>query len=90
MGWSKVKDPQATRLAEWDWTSWLGTGETILTATVTPDTGITVSSVTHNDTTVTCTVAGGTAGMTYRIVCHVTTTAGQQDDDTLTIRVRDR
>lgn len=89
MGWSKVKDPDATRQAEWDWTSWLSEGETITTATVTPPTGITVTGVTHDGTTVTCKLSGGTAGERYDVVCHITTSSGQQEDDTLRVTVRD-
>ena len=90
MGFSAVQDPQAVIQRTFDWTSWLSDGETITTATVTADTGFTVANVTHDDTTVTFTGSGGTAGQRYKITCHVVTTAGEENDKTLTIDIADR
>lgn len=88
MGFQAVQDPQAVKQHTFDWSSWLGTGETITTATVVADTGLTVSAVTHDTTTVTFKLNGGTLGERYKVVCHITTSAGQQDDDTLNVTIR--
>lgn len=90
MGFQAVQDPQAVIQRTFDWSAWLSTGETITSATVTADTGFTVSGVTHDDTTVTFFGEGGTVGERYKVTCHVVTTAGEENDDTLTIRVIER
>jgi len=89
---SWLADPQAVLDYEWDWSSWLDTAnnETILSHTITSDPGITVNSHTATSTTVTVWLTGGTVGTRYAIVCHITTSAGRQDDRTIKIVVQDR
>lgn len=85
-----IKDPQATLDYVVNWASWLADSETITAATVTASTGITVNSSSHDDDTVTFWLSGGTDGTDYTVTCHVTTSAGRQDDRTTRIRVRQR
>lgn len=80
------KDPNATLDYSEDWTLWLA-GDTISSLSITATAGITVNSQT---TTFPCSVvtvwlAGGTPPNSYSIVFHITTTAGRQDDRTITI-----
>jgi hypothetical protein len=85
-----VKDPQAVLDYTVDWTDWLVTGDTITSHTVTVPAGITEDSSTDTDTAVTAWISGGTAGTRYDVVYHITTTAGRQDDRTITLTVQNR
>lgn len=86
------KDPSAVLDYKWDWSSWLAAGETITTADVDlPPDGLTLDrEVGHDTTSVTAWLAGGTVGKNYRVTAHITTSAGREDDRSLTIKVRDR
>lgn len=84
-----IKDPQAKLDYKWDWTAWLA-GDTIASATVTGPDGITISDVSHDTTTVTAWVAGGTLKTRYGLVCHVVTAGGREDDRTLTLQIEDK
>lgn len=90
MGFQAVQDPSAKIQRTFNWVDWLGAGETISSATVTADTGFIITSVTHDTTTVTFTGSGGTAGQRYKIICHVITSSGEENDDTLTVLVLDQ
>lgn len=35
-------------------------------------------------------LSGGTAGMDYRLTCHIVTTAGDEDDQTVTVACREK
>jgi hypothetical protein len=83
-----IKDPNAVLDYEWDWTNWLTNGDTILSATITPDTGITLDSTTVNALTVVGWFSGGTEGVGYAAVCHITTVQGRVDDRTIYLACR--
>jgi hypothetical protein len=87
-------DPDADLDYGYDWSSWLDTGETLLNSvwTVTYGTAdeVTLHDDTHDDTTTTVWVDGGTLGRHYKITNHVVTSAGRADDRSHTIKVRDR
>lgn len=97
-----IKDPDAVLDYYWDWAAttnnssdngdWLESGETISTYTVTADTGLTKDSdeKTNSDTTIKAWFSGGTVGTEYDVVCHIVTSAGREDDRTITIRVEER
>lgn len=87
-----VKDPSAVLDYSIDWTKWLTVGvggDTIIASTWTPETGITVGSggfapsLTPTKTTVW--LSGGTAGVTYKCVNHITTAGGRQTDMSILI-----
>ena len=91
-----LKDPSAVLDYRFDWralangygtANWLATGETIIDTTVTADAGITVdsSSVVSDDTAVVVWLSGGTVGGRQRVTCHIVTSAGREDDRTITI-----
>ena len=96
-----IKDPDAVLDYKFDWAAatngtgesdYLQSGETISDHTITATTGITVdsSSITDSNTSVTVWLSGGTAGIDYSIVCHITTSAEREDDRTIFIRVEQR
>lgn len=99
----KTKDPDAVLDYKFDWagltngeegaiSDWLDEDETIATYTLTPDDGLVVDShdLTDNDTSVTYWLSGGTAGQSYRVVNHIVTSAGREEDRTMIIEVRER
>ena len=76
----------------WDWTAWLGTGETVTAAVVTVPTGLTKSQ-TETFTAggvVTVWLTGGTVGVGYRPTCRITTNKGRTDERSFLLRVADR
>lgn len=69
------KDPDAVLNYSIDWTDWLdglSLGGSSWTR-ATGSTGITVDASTYTTTKATLYVSGGTAGETYRIINHITT-----------------
>lgn len=80
------KDPNAILDYENDWSAWLD-GDTITASTWTAPTGITATTSSNTTTTATVWLSGGTIGETYKVVNHITTTAGRQDDRSLVIRM---
>jgi hypothetical protein len=86
-----TKDPNAVLDYSEDWTDWLA-GDTISALSITATAGITVQSqtVTFPCSIVWVWLAGGTASYSYDIVFHITTTAGRQDDRTITINCLSR
>jgi hypothetical protein len=98
-----IKDPAATLDYVFDWaprtnarrwarSDWLEAGETIDTATVTAESGLTVDSsgITDTDTSVTAWLSGGTADTDYEVVCQIVTSEGRTDERTITVKVRNR
>jgi hypothetical protein len=85
-----VKSPAAILDYEFDWSTWIPTGDTISAVTFTGSSGITVETspaVSHTNSTATAWVGGGTAGQTYTLSCQITTTAGRVDVRTQSINV---
>ena len=85
-----IKDPDAVLDYQFNWASWLPSGDTIASVTVTADTGLVVDSSTSTSDTVTAWLSGGTAGVNYRVTCRIVTSGGRLDDRTATIKVRQR
>ena len=83
------KDPDAVLDYAVDWEDWLG-GDTIASSSWTVPAGITKDSDTHDDTTATVWVSGGAAGETYRLVNHIETAAGREEDRSIFIVVKQR
>ena len=88
-----LKDPDAilTYLLDWDapGDSWLG-DDTISTAAFTVPAGLTKVSEGNTSTTARVRLSGGVAGEVYTVRCHVTTTAGDQDDRSFRVIMRER
>lgn len=87
---SYIKDPDAVLDYQWDWATWLPAGDTITSATVTAETGLTVSSKTNTTTAVTSWLSGGIVGESYNVTCRVVTADGRTDDRTITIIVQEQ
>lgn len=90
MSLSNLKDPSAVLDWMFDWTDWLASGETIISHTITVDTGITNDSSTEDDGKVTVWLSGGTAGENYKVACLIETSAGRTDERTIWIKVVNR
>lgn len=85
------KDPAAILPFAIDWTDWeVGEADTITDATWTVPTALTKETELFADGIATVWLSGGTAGVTYECVCHVTTSGGREDERTLRIRVENR
>lgn len=99
---ARLKDPAAVLDYVFDWktstnrskgTDWLGSSETIASATVTVASGdVTVDSdgLTDTNTSVTAWISGGTAGTDAEVTCQIVTSDSRTDERTLTLRVRNR
>lgn len=87
-----VKDPQALLDYAVDWSPWLGAGETISTAVVTVDAGLTKDrpETAASSGLVTVWISGGSDGDTYSVNFHITTSQGRTDERSIHIRVRNR
>lgn len=84
------KDPSAVLDWKFNWTNWLSAAETISSATVTVESGLTKDSQSNDTSTVTVWLSGGTLGETYEVTCRVTTNQGRTDERTIGIRMTDR
>ena len=82
-----IKDPDAVLDYSINWSTWLVTGDTIVTSTWTADTGITIDSDSNTTTATTVWLSGGTAGESYGVTNHIVTDDGREDDRTITILV---
>jgi len=86
-----VHDPQAKLDYSWSWVSWLASTETITAQTVTGPTGVTVSGVAQTAGVVTAwIVAPGPFTGAVPLVCHIVTSAGREDDRTISLTVTAR
>lgn len=90
MSLSNIKDPSAVLDWMFDWTDWLASGETIISHTITVDTGITKDTSTEAAGKVTVWLSGGTAGENYKVACLIETSAGRTDERTIWIKVVNR
>jgi hypothetical protein len=87
-----LKDPAAVLDYKFDWAAWLlADADTIVSHTVTADTGLTVasSSITDSGTSVTAWLSGGTHNTDYSVVCQIVT-ATRTDERTIRIYVRNQ
>lgn len=86
------RDPDSVLPFTWDWSDWLAAfpddpTPTIDAHSIDADDGITVESSSHDDTSVTAVISGGTAGSTYSVTCRVTLDTGTPYVDERTIRL---
>lgn len=85
-----IKDPDAVLDYLVDWSEWLADAETIDTSTILVETGITKDSDTHDTTSATVWLSGGTLGETYEITNRIVTNQGRTDDRTILIYIAAR
>jgi hypothetical protein len=84
------KDPSDILDYEWDWSDWLETSETIVSASWTVPTGITQTDTDVGSTTATLWLSGGTAGTTYEVACKIVTSMDRTAERSCRILVEDR
>lgn len=74
-----------------DFTSWLGTSDTVNSAVASADTGITLGAteITSGGKNVKQWVRGGTANTNYKITITATTTAGRVKEAEFVVKVRE-
>jgi len=87
---SFTKDPDANLDYVFDWSSWLETGETISSHTITVDTGLTKGLDSELSGQVVVWLSGGTIGETYQVACEITTSLGRIDERTVEINIQNR
>jgi hypothetical protein len=87
---SFTKDPDATLDYAYNWASWLAEGETISSASVIVQAGITLDSESNTTTTTTAWLSGGSLNETYQVTFRVTTSAGRTDDRSIRVLILDR
>lgn len=82
------KDPDARLDYRFDFVDFLETGETI-TDQVVVASGCTVESfgTVDNGTAVVAWISGGTLGTVVHATCHITTSAGRQNDGTIILNI---
>jgi len=84
-----VKDTEAVLDYVFDWSSWLDTGETISSYTMTVPTGITEGTGSYATSQasgrVTVWLSSGVAGTEYAVECKIVTSAGRTDERTMLI-----
>ena len=85
-----IHDPESVLDYNVDWNTWLQAGETISSSSVTVPSGITKNSDNNALGIQTAWMTGGTRGTRYALVFHITTSAGRQEDRTLTLSVQDK
>lgn len=85
-----VMDPQAVLDFAFDWSGWLAGAETIIAQTVVATAGLTVATVTQSTGVVTAWLSAGTVDTTVTVTCHITTSAGRQDDRSIYVTVLNR
>jgi len=87
-----IADPGAVLDYVMDWTSWLSVGETISASSWVVGTGITQTTPAPSFTTTKATIwlTGGTAGTTYTVTNHITTSAGRQNERSFTVEAIER
>lgn len=82
-------DPGAVEDYVWNWADWLGS-ETLSTATLTAEDGLTATVQSTGTSTVTMRLAGGTAGARYRVTAHATSSAGREQSRSVIVVCDDR
>lgn len=87
-----TKDPDAALDYGFDWSAWLQTGETITnSAWSVDDDSLTIDSDTHDDTSTTVWLSGGTVrSYPYTVTNRITTSAGRIDDRSFQVYVAER
>lgn len=84
------KDPDAKVNYDWDFSRWLGTGETISSYSF-PDFPAALTNEGDSETSgvVTMLISGGVVNTSYDLTCRITTNAGQIEDKTFTLPVQE-
>lgn len=88
-----TKDPDAVLDYSIDWSDWLPDTDTITASTYTVASdaadAVVVDDSSFTTTTTTVWLTGGVVGTKYTVTNHITTSAGRQDDRSLTISIKE-
>jgi hypothetical protein len=84
------KDPSDEVWKTVDWSEWLASGETIASVAWTVPTGLTQAAASNTSTLAKIKLSGGTAGVTYRVACKVTTSLPQVCERSFLVTCKDR
>lgn len=85
------KDPASVLYYEMVWSDWLGEGEAINSQTASStDPDITIDEITQAQGIVRFKVGGGVTGKRVLVTVEISTSAGQTDQRTILIPIRDR
>ncbi|MCU0948345.1 MAG: hypothetical protein MUF47_08860 [Porphyrobacter sp.] len=86
------KDPDAALDYQMNWAAWLAEGETITVKEINATEGLTVSlaRIMAGGKTVAWRLSGGVADTDAFVTIRITTSAGQRDDRTIRVPVRQR
>jgi hypothetical protein len=82
------KDPDAEVFYEWDFTNWLGVGETISSYTFPGfPAALTNESDSEASGVVQMKISGGADGTSHDLTCRIVTSAGQTEDRTFNLPI---
>lgn len=88
-----TKDPNAKLDYPFNWAAWLPYGDAIASVSYVVEAGLALASSpapSFSDTVATPFLEGGTVGMTYSVVCRITTAVGRIQDQTIYIYIADQ
>jgi hypothetical protein len=86
-----IKDPNGIIDYTVRWTSWLGTGDTISSSSWIMPAGDIVQVATSNSTVdAVIRLASGTVGQLYEITNRIITANGEQNDQTISVLIRNK
>lgn len=83
------KNPDAKLDYTLDWEEWLD-GDIIQSSTWELDPGLTLESATYEDPKTTLWLSGGGAGERYKVINHIITADGREDERSFTVLVGER
>ena len=85
-----IKDPDAVLDYSIEWSKWLA-GDQIQTSDWSvSDPAVVAANDSNTATRTTVWISGGTAGQSYTVSNHITTSGGRTDDRSFVIQVQDR
>jgi len=87
---TRIKDPDANLYYGFDWTDWLGSGDSISSVVWTITAGITKGAEVTGSYIAKVKLSGGTVGETYSVACKITTADGDVDERTMEINAEER
>lgn len=85
-----LKDPDSKLPYSIDWTDWLESGDSIVSASWSASSGLTLESQYIDGAVTTAVVSGGQIGSREWIRCRVTSQRGYVDDQTIYLLIADK
>ena len=89
MTFSAIKDGDSLLDYLIDWTEFLESDLIDSVLWIVPD-GLASEAETHDNTTATIWLSGGTVGVCYDVTCRITTVGGRVDDRTIAVTVKNK